>query len=103
MGRKVHTKKTFWNLVNSYPNQVVVTIFRLIWIQTGVCLDANQSENGNYNLISVRINKIPKSFLSVYAAVMNHKFAVFFAYILLKILHLIPACNESRKNARKMP
>ena len=27
----VHTEKIFWNLVNSTRNQIVFTIFRLIW------------------------------------------------------------------------
>ena len=51
--RLPHTEKTFWNLVNSNQNQIVFTIFRLIWIQTDVSLDPIQSENGKYNLILV--------------------------------------------------
>ena len=31
---------------------------RLIWIQTVIGLDSNQSGNGRYNLISVLFNKI---------------------------------------------
>ena len=44
------------------------TIFRLIWNQTDIRLVPKQSENGNYNLISVWFNKIPKSFLCVWCA-----------------------------------
>ena len=49
----VHAEKYFPNLIQSYRNQIVVTIFWLIWIQTDVRLVANQSENYKYNLISV--------------------------------------------------
>ena len=45
---------------------MVFTIFPLIWFQTEVRLDPNQSENGKYNLISVWFNKILKGFLCVY-------------------------------------
>ena len=38
---------------NSNRNQIVFTIYRLIWNQTDVCLIPNQSENSKYNLISV--------------------------------------------------
>ena len=31
-----YTEKSFWNLINSIRNQIVFTIFRLIWIQTDV-------------------------------------------------------------------
>ena len=48
-----HTEKYFRNLIKSIRNQIVFTIFRLIWHQTDVCLVPNQSENGEYNLISV--------------------------------------------------
>ena len=37
----VHTEKTFWNLINSNQNQILFTIFRLIWNQTDVRLDPN--------------------------------------------------------------
>ena len=47
-------------------NQIVFTIFRLIWIQTEFGMDPNQSENGKYYLISVRFNKISKRFLCVW-------------------------------------
>ena len=62
---KVHTEKSFRNLIKSIWNQVVSTIFRLIWIQTDVRLDLNQSENGKYNLISSSFNKISKKCLRV--------------------------------------
>ena len=41
------------------------TILRLIWIQTDIRLDPNQSENDKYNLISGWLNKISKRFLCV--------------------------------------
>ena len=47
-----HTEKYFRNLIESTRNQIVFTIFRLVWIKTEVRLDPNQSENGKYNLIS---------------------------------------------------
>ena len=53
-----HTEKYFLNLVELTRNQIVFTIFRLIWIQTGFRLDPNQSENGKYNLISGWFNNI---------------------------------------------
>ena len=42
----LHTDKTFWNIISSSRNQIVFTTFQLIWIQTIVHLDPNQSENG---------------------------------------------------------
>ena len=48
----LHTEKSFWNLVKSTRNQTAFTIFQLIWIETEVRLDPNQSENGKYNQIS---------------------------------------------------
>ena len=42
--------------------QIVFTIFRLIWNQTEVRLVSNQSDDGNYNLISGWFNKIFKRF-----------------------------------------
>ena len=41
----------FQNLIKSNRNQIVFSIFRLIWNQTAICLVLNQSENGKYNLI----------------------------------------------------
>ena len=51
-GQLTHTEKSFRNLIKSTRNQIPLTIFRLIWIQTDVRLVPNQSENGKYNLIS---------------------------------------------------
>ena len=49
-----NAEKRFRNLIKSTPNQIVFTIFRLIWIQTDCArLDPNRSENGQYNLILV--------------------------------------------------
>ena len=47
----VRTEKSFRNLIYSNRNQIVFTIFRLIWKQMDVSLVSNQSENGKYNLI----------------------------------------------------
>ena len=63
--RQQHTEKYFPNLVKSTRNQIVFTMQCLIWIQTDVRLDPNQSENGKYNLISGWFNKIWKIFLCV--------------------------------------
>ena len=46
-------------------NQIVLSNFWLIWIQTDVRLNPNQSENGKYNLISGWFNQIHKRFLCV--------------------------------------
>ena len=43
-----HTQR---NLIESTWNEIVDIILRLIWIETDVRWDPNQSENGNYNLI----------------------------------------------------
>ena len=48
-----YRQKCFRNLIKSNRNQIVFTIFRLIWNETGVRLVPNQSENGKYNFISV--------------------------------------------------
>ena len=54
-----HTHENFFrNRIKSHWNQIVFTIFRLIWNQTDVRLVPNQSENGKYNLILVWFNKI---------------------------------------------
>ena len=62
-----NTAKSFRNLIKSNRNPIVFIIFRLIWYQTDVRLVPNQSENCNYKLISVWLNKISKRFLCVYA------------------------------------
>ena len=54
-GREVavlHTEKSFQNLIKSTRNQTFFTISRLIWIQTEVRLDPDQSKSVKYNLIS---------------------------------------------------
>ena len=61
----VHTEKSFRNLIKSTWNQIAFTIFRLIWTQTDVRLDPNQSVHGKYNLISGWFNKIWKRYLCV--------------------------------------
>ena len=62
---RVHTGKYFRNLIKSTWNQFVSTIFRLIWIQSDVRLNPNQSWNGKYNLISGWLNKILEMFLCI--------------------------------------
>ena len=62
----LHIEKSFGNLIKSNWNQIVFTIFWLIWKQKDVRLVPNQPENGNYNLISVWFIKISKQFLFVY-------------------------------------
>ena len=54
------------NLIKSNRNQIVFTIFRLNWNQTDVHSISNQSQNGKYNLISVRFDKITKRFHCVH-------------------------------------
>ena len=49
----LRTEKYFPNLVKSNRNQIVLTVFLLIWNQIDVRLDPDQSENGKYNLILV--------------------------------------------------
>jgi len=55
-----NTEKSARNLIKSTRNQIVFTIFQLIWNQTDVCLDPNQSKIGKYNRISGWSNKISK-------------------------------------------
>ena len=63
---KLHTEKSFRNLIKSNPEQIHFTIFLLIWNQMDtVHLVQNQSENYKYNLISVGFNNISKIFLCV--------------------------------------
>ena len=51
---ELHTGKPFRGLIESDPNQIVFTMYRLIWDQTdGVRLALNQSVHGKYNLIWV--------------------------------------------------
>ena len=59
----VHIENFFRKLIRSTRNQIVFTFFRLNWNQTHVRLVPNQSENDNYNLISVWFNNISKRFL----------------------------------------
>ena len=56
----LHTEKYFLNRVKSNQNQIVFTIFPLIWNQTELYLVPNQSENVNYNLIMIWFNNIQK-------------------------------------------
>ena len=58
----IYTEKFFRNIVKSIWNQILIFVFGLIWNQTDVHLVPNQSENGNYNLISDWFDKISKIF-----------------------------------------
>ena len=50
----VRREKSFRSLIKSDRYQIVLTIFRLFWNQNDVRFgQSNQSENGQYNLISV--------------------------------------------------
>ena len=62
----LHAEASFRNLIKSKRNQIVFSIFRLIWNQTEVRLVPNPSVRGKYNLISVWYNKISKRFFCVY-------------------------------------
>ena len=78
--KPAHTEKFFRNLIKSTWNQIIFTIFRLIWIETEVRLDPNQSENGEYNLISGWFNKIQKRFLCLYLYIISRilrKFGIY--------------------------
>ena len=61
-----YTKKSFQDLIKSNCYQIVFTIYRLIWNQMDVRFIRNQSENDEYNLILVWLNKISKIFICVY-------------------------------------
>ena len=58
----LHTEKYFINLIKSIRNQFEFTSFWLIWNQTDVCLDPNNSEHGEYNLISCWCIRFRKKF-----------------------------------------
>ena len=83
--------KSFRNLMKSNWNQILVTIFLLIWNQTDVRLIPNQSENSNYNLISVSFDKILERFLSVYAIHMS--FICTYVHIHMYICMYILICT----------
>ena len=61
----LHADKSFRNLIKSTRNQIVYTIFQLLWNRTDFRLIPNQLENGIYNLISVWFDNISKKFLCV--------------------------------------
>ena len=64
-GRSAHTEKYFRNPIKSTRNQILFTIFRLIWNQTDVHLVPNHSENGKCNLIPVYLTRFRK-YICVY-------------------------------------
>ena len=72
--RELHTKKFFRNLIKLTRNQIEFTMHWLIWIQTDVRLDQNQSENGKYNLISGWSNETSEKFLCVCKVPPRQKF-----------------------------
>ena len=47
----VHTGKSFRNIIKPNRNQIVLTIFRLIWIQTDVRLDPNRDNEGLMDIL----------------------------------------------------
>ena len=57
----VHTEFFSRNFIKSNRNQIIYTIFWLIWNQK----EPDQSENSKYNLISVWFNKISRKFFCV--------------------------------------
>ena len=59
---------SFRNPIKSNQNQIVFTIFWLIWNQTDVPLVLSQSENGKYNPISGWFDNISKRFLRVHGS-----------------------------------
>ena len=75
-------RNIFWNLIKSIWNQIVSTIFQLVWTQTdSVRLVPNQSGNVKYNLISIWFDKILKRFFCVNGARVSA--AITFHYFLL--------------------
>ena len=59
-------EKSFPDLAKANLILIVITMFRLIWHRTELCLVANQSGKGNYNLNLISVNKIQKRFLCAY-------------------------------------
>ena len=76
------------NLIKSTRKQIVFTIFRLIWIQTDVRLDPNQSENGKYNLISGWYNKIREAKLKKNNQRLLDRFLFIQAFQIFKNIYL---------------
>ena len=67
IGSIVHTEISFRFFFKTNWNQIIYTIFRLIWNQMDVRLGPNQSENGIYNLISIDLRRISCRFPCVYS------------------------------------
>ena len=61
----LHKEIFFWNLIELNRNQIIFTIFQLIWNETEIRLVPKQSESGKYNLILGWLNKISKIYLCV--------------------------------------
>ena len=90
-----HTEIYFQNLIKSTRNQIVFTIFPLIWNQTDVRLVPNQSQNVDYNLISVWFNKIRNIFPVVSS---NMKYLpVFYCELQLTMATAIKSTNIIQK------
>ena len=62
----IHAGKYFRNLLESDGDQIVLTIFRLVWNQMDVCLVPDRSEDGECSLSSVEFGVIFGRFLCVY-------------------------------------
>ena len=89
---KVNTEKTFQNLSISTRIRLYFPFFRLIWIQTDVRLDPNQSENGKHNLISGWFNQILKRFPYM-CAVFKVQYADTVHFSVLPSSHLVRKTN----------
>ena len=61
-------EKYFWNPVNPNRNQIVFTIFRLIWNQMDVSLDPKQLENGRTIWFRVGLIRFWKDFSGTIAS-----------------------------------
>ena len=85
-------REIFSNCIESNRDQIVFTIFRLIWNQINVCLDPNQSQNGKYNLISGGFIKILNTFLCAQRSVWFYRRSVEFS-MKLNISILLPDFN----------
>ena len=75
-------REIFFESVESTRNQIVFSIFPLIWNYQS---DPNQSENGKHNMISGWFNKIRKRYLCVWVPLMWNPVEFYFASGDLKI------------------
>ena len=90
-GNSSHTDKIFRNLIKSNRNQIVFTIFRLIWNQMDIRFILNQSEKG-----LIIFNMISKIFLCVFHV--NKYFGIFPDACLGKTEKMFSVLNKRGKN-----